>query len=219
MPTMSSVTVRGSALASVTPDRAEVSLALSHLASDAATALDRLAQRSQQLQTTLVRHGFRSTDWATEGVQVAEEHQWKNDADVLVGFRATTASAVTVRNTELVGALIRDGVTAAGADVRAVQWRVDAHNPARRELLVQAALDARVRATAYVEALGLALGEVELISEMPPVAEPGPSPLAMMAMNKSAGDSAELSMSGGLVELRAEVYVQFGILREQRVYQ
>lgn len=217
MPAMSSVTVRGSALASVTPDRAEVSLALSHLASDAATALDRLAQRSQQLEAMLVSHGFQPSDWATEGVQVAEEHQWKNDTNVLVGFRATTAIAVTVRSTELVSAVIRDGVTGAGADVRNVQWRVDAHNPARRALLGQAALDARVRAAAYVEALGLTLGEVEMISEMPPAAEPGPAPRAMMAMAKSAGDSAELSMSGGLVELHADVYVRFSILREHSV--
>ena len=217
MPSMSSVTVRGSAVAAVTPDRAEVSLALSHLASDAATALDRLAERSQQLATMLVSHGFQPADWATEGVQVAEEHQWKNDTDVVVGYRATTAIAVTVRSTELVSSVIRDGVTGAGADVRHVAWRVDAHNPARRELLGQAALDARVRAAAYVEALGLALGEVELISEIPPAAEPGPTPRAMMAMAKGAGDSAELSMSGGLVELSAEVFIRFAILREHRV--
>jgi|JI10StandDraft_1071094.scaffolds.fasta_scaffold131794_2 uncharacterized protein YggE len=217
MPTMSSVTVRGSALASVTPDRAEVSLALSHLAGDAATALDRLAERSQQLESMLVSHGFAPEDWATEGVQVAEEHQWKNDTDTVVGYRATTAIAVTVRSTDLVSAVIRDGVTGAGADVRNVQWRVDAQNPARRDLLGQAALDARVRAAAYVEALGLALGEVELISELPPVAEPGPAPRAMMAMAKGAGDATELAMSGGLVELHAEVFVRFAILREHRV--
>ena len=213
MPTMSSVTVRGSALASVTPDRAEVSLALSHLAGDAATALDRLAERSQQLESMLVSHGFAPEDWATEGVQVAEEHQWKNDTDTVVGYRATTAIAVTVRSTDLVSAVIRDGVTGAGADVRNVQWRVDAQN------LGQAALDARVRAAAYVEALGLALGEVELISELPPVAEPGPAPRAMMAMAmaKGAGDATELAMSGGLVELHAEVFVRFAILREHRV--
>ena len=219
MPTMSSVTVCGSALAAVTPDRAEVSLALSHLAGDAATALDRLAERSQQLETMLASHGFRPTDWATEGVQVAEEHQWKNDTDVVVGYRATTAIAVTVRNTELVSAVIRDGVTGAGADVRNVRWRVDSQNPARSELLSQAALDARTRATAYVTALGLALGEVEMISEMPPATEPSPAPRAMMAMAKAVGDSVELSMSGGLVELSAEVFIRFAILREHPVHQ
>ncbi len=209
---MSSVTVRGSAIAAVTPDRAELTLALTHLAADPAAALDHVAAASQQLEAMLERHGFTRSDWATEGVQVGEEHQWKNDSNVLVGFRATTALTVTIRSAELVSVVIREGVTGAGASVRNLVWRVDATNPARRELLAEAARDARVRANAYVEALALRLGEVEIISEVAIEPEPSPQPRAMMAMAK-ASDSAELSVSGGLVELSAEVFVRFAILR------
>ena len=42
--------------------------------------------------------------------------------------------------------------------------------------------------------------------------EPAPQPRMMMAASKTS-DSAELSVSGGLVELSAEVYVRFAILR------
>jgi uncharacterized protein YggE len=214
MPNMSSVTVRGTALASVTPDRAELSLALTHLAADAAAALDEVSARSQQVEEMLAGHGFARTDWATEGVQVGEEYQWKNDSNVLVGFRASTAVSVTIRSTELVGKVIRDGVTGAGANVRNLVWRVDADNPARRALLADAARDARVRAAAYVEALGLRLGEVEIISEVAFAPEPSPQPQARMMMAGAAkmADQAELSVSGGLVELIAEVYVRFAIL-------
>lgn len=214
MPSMSSVTVRGTALASVTPDRAELSLALTHLAADAAAALDEVSARSQRLEEMLAGHGFQRTDWATEGVQVGEEYQWKNDSNVLVGFRASTAVSVTIRSTELVGKVIRDGVTGVGANVRNLVWRVDADNPARRALLADAARDARVRAAAYVEALGLRLGEVEIISEVAFAPEPSPQPqgrMMAMAAGKMA-DQAELSVSGGLVELDAEVYVRFAIL-------
>ena len=209
---MSSVTVRGTAAASVTPDRAELSLALTHLAADAAGALDEVAARSQQLEQMLAGHGFGAGDWATEGVQVSEEHQWKNDSDVLVGHRATTAVTVTVRSLGLVGRIVRDGVTGAGANVRSLVWLVDADNPTRRDLLAGAARDARVRATAYVDALELRLGEVEMISEIAIGPEPAPQPRMMMAASKT-NDSAELSVSAGLVELSAEVYVRFAILR------
>jgi uncharacterized protein YggE len=209
---MSSVTVRGAAAASVTPDRAELSLALTHLAADAASALDEVAARSQQLEQMLVGHGFGPGDWATEGVQVAEEREWKNDSNVLVGHRATTAVTVTVRSLDLVGRIIRDGVTGAGANVRSLVWRVDADNPTRRDLLADAARDARMRATAYVDALELRLGEVEMISEIAIGPEPAPQPRMMMAASKRS-DSAELSVSAGLVELNAEVYVRFAILR------
>lgn len=210
---MASVIVRGTAAATVTPDRAELTLALTHLAPDPASALDEVARRSQQLADLLQQHGFAATDWATEGITVAEEHQWKHDTNVLVGHRASTALTVTIRNTSLVGTVIRDSVTTAGAAIRSLQWRIDADNPARRALLGEAARDARVRAAAYAEALGLTLGEVELISEAPLVPAPGPQPMPrMMAAKAMMADSAEVAVSGGLVELTADVHVQFAIL-------
>ncbi len=210
---MASVSVRGSAAASVTPDRAELCLELTHRAPDAAGALDEVARRSDQLASILVTHGFSATDWATEGVQVGEEYQWKNDRNVLIGYRAGTALTVTIRSLDLVGAVIRDAVTDAGANVRSLTWKVDRDNPARRSLLADAARDAKVRATAYTEALDLTLGEVELISELPIVMEPGPQPRAMMGMAMDAKMSAgqEIELSGGLVELTADVHVQFRV--------
>ncbi|HQZ35252.1 MAG TPA: SIMPL domain-containing protein [Ilumatobacteraceae bacterium] len=209
---MSSVTVRGSALAAVTPDRAELSLALTHLAPDAAGALDEIAARSQRLEQILIGLGFNSDDWATDGVQIAEEYQWKKETNVLVGHRATTALTVTIRSPDLVSAVIRDGVSTAGASVRSLAWRVDDDNPARAALLGAAARDARVRATAYVEALDLHLGDVELISETPIEAEPSPHPRMMMAAKMADGGGAgELSVNGGRVELSAEVSVRFTI--------
>jgi len=209
---MSSVTVRGSALAAVTPDCAELSLALTHLAPDAASALDEISSRSQRLEQIFIGLGFTSDDWATNGVQIDEEFQWQKESNVLVGHRATTALTVTVRSAELVSSVIREGVTTAGASVRSLAWRVDADNPARAALLGAAARDARVRATAYVGALDLYLGEVEFISEAPIATTPSPQPQPRMAMAAKMSDGgAELSLNGGRVELSAEVYVRFAI--------
>ncbi len=209
---MASVTVCGTAVASLTPDRAELCLALSHLAADAPTALAEIARRSQQLEGVLAAHGLQRADWATDGVQVGEEYQWRNDANVLVGYRAGTALTVTVRSIDLVGAVIGDGVTTAGASVRSLTWRIDADNPARRALLGEAARDARVRATAYAEALGLRLGEVDEISEAPLVNTPSPMPLMAMAMAAKMSDGVQVAVSGGLVELSADVNVRFALL-------
>ena len=207
---MSSVTVRGSALAAVAPDRAELCLALTHLAPDAASALDEISSRSQRLEQILIALGFSSDDWATDGVQIAEEYQWQKESNVLIGHRATTALTVTVRSAELVSKIVRDGVTTAGASVRSLAWRVDADNPARAALLGAAARDARVRAAAYVDALDLRLGEVEVISEAPIAAEPPQQPQPRMAMAAKMSDGgAELSLNGGRVELNAEVFVRF----------
>ena len=102
--------------------------------------------------------------------------------------------------------------------MRDLSWRVDPDNPTRSDLLGLAARDARRRAEAYTSALGLRLGEVELIDEGP--IGSGASPQAtsskpeMMAMRaaKSADTGGAISVSGGLIELAAEVHVRFAIL-------
>jgi uncharacterized protein len=210
---MASVTVRGTAAASVTPDRAELSLEVSHRAKDAGDALDQVATRSQLLEQILVRHGVSRDDWATEGVHVGEDVEWRDNQQVRVGYVASTAITVTVRTLDLVGGVVRDAVTEAGASVRRLAWRVDRDNPARRALLSDAARDARVRATAYAEALGLQLGEVELVSETPFHAEPMPEMrMATAPMMSAPHGGPAMEVSAGLVELTADVHVRFALL-------
>ncbi|MFM2078929.1 MAG: hypothetical protein RJA49_2819 [Actinomycetota bacterium] len=208
---MASVIVRGTAAASVTPDRAQLSLEVAHRAADAAAALDEVAAMSARLLTVLESHGLDRTAWATDGVQVGEEYQWRDNQQVMTGFRAVTGVTVTLAGADLVGAIVRDAVGQIGAGVRNLVWKVDRENPARRALLAAAALDARVRAASYADALGLRLGEVELISETPIVPD-SPQPRMMAAMDSAKVGGTEVEVSGGLVELTADVHVRFALL-------
>jgi uncharacterized protein YggE len=209
---MASVIVRGTAAASVTPDRAELSLEVAQRAADAATALDEVAAMSGRLVDVLESHGIDRASWATDGVQVGEEYQWRDNQQVMTGFRAATGITVTVGGADLVGAIVRDTVGGTGASVRNLAWKVDRDNPARRALLAAAALDARVRATSYADALGLRLGEVELISETPIVPD-APQPRMMVAaMDSAKVGGTEVEVSSGLVELTADVHVRFALL-------
>jgi uncharacterized protein YggE len=210
---MASVIVRGTAAASVTPDFAELTLEISQRAADAASALDGAATRSQQLVALLDSHGIAAADRATAGVSVNEEYEYRDNQQVLVGHRATTAITVTVRSTDLVGRIVRDAVGDSGAAVRNLLWRVDRANPMHAELLSDAARDARRRATAYAEALMLRLGEVELISETPIAAEPLAARGVMMAMDAAPmAKGGAMAVSEGLVELTADVHVRFALL-------
>ena len=209
---MPSVVVRGTAAASVTPDRAQLSLEVAHRAADAAAALEEVAALSARLLTVLESHGLDRSAWATDGVQVGEEYQWRDNQQVMTGFRAVTGVTVTLAGADLVGAVVRDAVGQIGAGVRNLVWKVDRDNPARRALLAAAALDARVRASAYADALGLRLGEVDLISETPIVPD-APQPRMMAAaMDAAKAGGHEIEVSGGLVELTADVHVRFALL-------
>jgi len=206
---MSSVIVCGTAVRSVQPDRATVSLGISQVSADAATAMNEIATRSQLLEALVGELGFDRTAWITDGVRVAEEWQWQHDSNVLVGYRATSGITVTVRTLDLVGPLLQRAVTTCGATIRSLQWHVDDDNPVRIELLGDAARDARTRAGAYAMALGLQVGNVEVISESP--IDVGRPPTEMMAARAMKAESDAMAVNEGAVEVRAEVHVRFGL--------
>lgn len=210
---MTSVNVTGSARQLVPPDRAVVDLGLSVVAADAAAALDQVSARSTALHAHLTALGIGADDWVTDGITVAEEWEYRRDQHTLVGHRATTGVVVTVADTSMLSALVRVAVGDAGAQVRNLRWVVLPDHPVRRELLGRAALDARDRAGAYVTALGLRLGAVEVISESPIDASPTPAAVAAPKLRAAMADhGAELAVSGGQIELAAEVHVRFAIL-------
>jgi uncharacterized protein YggE len=206
---MSSVIVSGTAVRSVQPDRATVSLGISQVTADAATAINEIATRSQLLEALVGELGFDRTAWITDGVQVAEEWQWQNDSNVLVGYRATSGITVTVRQLPLVGPLLQRAVTSCGATIRSLLWHVDDDNPVRIELMGDAARDARARAGAYAVALGMQVGNVELISESP--IDAGRPPVEAMMARSMKAESDAMSVNEGVVEVRAEVHVRFGL--------
>ncbi len=214
---MSSVVVTGTARQLVQPDRVSVGLGLSAVAADAATALDQVSARSITLRDRLAELGFAERDWVTDGVSVSEEWEYRRDTHTLVGHRATTAVTVTIDRPDRMdrlAPLLRVAVGQTGAQVRDLRWQVDDTNPVRHELLGRAALDARRRAAAYAEALGLTLGAVELVSESPIAGGPPPGdarPVAMMA--RADAPAPEMAVSGGQIELAARVHVRFATLQ------
>lgn len=208
---MPSVTVCGSSHAAVTPDRATIDLGLTHVATTAGAAMDRIAELTNGLEQCLTTLGFDRRDWSTQGVSLAEEWEWKNDSNTRIGFRATIAVCVAIIDLDRVGRVITAAVDQVGAQIRNLAWHVAADNEARHALLGAAALDAKRRASAYVEALGLQLGGVEEISEIAPAATlSGPPELGLRA--KSFAVDATMSVNAAEVDIHASVYIRFTVL-------
>src|SRR5687768_9258884 len=82
---MASVIVCGTARRLVPPDRALVSLGVSVVANDPASALDQVSDRSAVLARLLGELGVAEADWVTDGVSVAEEWEFRRDTRTLVG--------------------------------------------------------------------------------------------------------------------------------------
>jgi uncharacterized protein len=214
---MASITVCGTAHRSVAPDRARLDLGLTHVATTASAAMGEISRRSEQIAAMLATLGFASTDWSTQGVTVAEEWEWKNDANTRVGYRATAGVGVNVADFDRIAPLLAAAVDEAGAQIRSLSWSVSPTHTIRHELLAAAASEAEHRAIAYAVALRLRLGAIEEISDVPIM----PSPRAsgggdmMMRAAKLADSGPAMNVNAGEIELSASVYVRFATLGEQ----
>lgn len=211
---MTSITVCGTAHVAVAPDRATLSLGLTHVAATSSAALAVVAERSQLLAEVISELGFAAGDWTTQGIAVAEEWEWRQDTNTKVGYRATTGVIVRVVDLDRVATLLSRAVDEAAAEIRYVSWSVSENNPARRALLGAAAVDATHRADAYAEALGLQRGVVEEVSDLPI------TPRSTMQLEsdlfgaraKAADSPIHMNINPGEIDLQTSVYVRFATL-------
>ena len=208
------VTVQGKAIVAAQPDEVELLLEISHLARSHQDALSEVARRSQALEAIFERLGIQRAEWTTSGVAVAEQNDWENGRQVFRGYRASNRITVRLDDSERIGRLMNEATTEAQAQVHGPTWRVAHSNPARAEACREAALDARRKAEAYVDALGAKLGDILKVSEPGLRYEP-PQPAArMMAMKAEAMAAApDLTVQAGELDVSAAIEVTFAIVQ------
>lgn len=196
------VTARGHAVVSVPPDASKWTLELSRLAETTHAALDDVARRSQELGLVLGELGVPEEGRSTSAVSLAEEFDYVEGRQVHRGFRATLGLTVRLADPQVAASLVQRAVGELGAAVSGPRWQVDADNPGRRRACRLAALEARTKADAYAEALGLRVTEVTKIRD----AEVGPQQPGPVPMRAVAAD-VPLEVSPGQVQVSATVDV------------
>lgn len=210
------VSVLGRATVAAQPDEVEISLEINHLARTHQDALADVARRSTVLEATFSTLNIERTAWTTSGVIVAEENSWENGKQVFRGYRATNRLTVRLTDAERIGKLINAAISATQAQVHGPTWRIAPSNPAHAAACRDAALDARRKAEAYVEALGARLGDILSVSEPGVDYEPPqPRPVASMRMMKAEASMAmpEVTVQAGELDVTASVEVTFAIVQ------
>jgi uncharacterized protein YggE len=196
---VATVTVRGEALVPGQPDSAGLWLILQAEGERPELAHDDVAARSETLLSALDGLGVDAAARTTHGITVEQvvEHDERGRRHVR-GFRAEMRIAVRIRDSALIGTVLREAVSRVGASVLGPQWRVGLENPARAVARRRAVSDALTRAEAYAGELGLRLGP--LVSLVEPRAE-GPS--------RGYGMTMEIPVEAGEFDVYAAVDATF----------
>jgi uncharacterized protein YggE len=210
----STATTLGTARVPARPDRAVLRLELVSLRATPSEALADVSERGELLTRTLAEGGVDDADRTTGGVALRERREWdrRREEETFRGHEASTVTVVQVREVATLGRILRDVVEHAGARVEGPVWVVDADNPARIEAYRLAALDARRRAEAYAGALGMTLGAVVELTDVPRrlPSEPMHEMVAMVA--GPASGRAAVPVESGDVDVVAAVEVGFALL-------
>jgi uncharacterized protein YggE len=206
------VVVRGTGAAAARPDRAVLVFDLGHVAPTAAAALQQVADRTARLEGALRARGVTEGDWTTTGVIVHPEYEWREQTRVLLGQRAANRIQVTTRDAALVGPMLTDAVELASARVGGPEWIVEPGNPAHEQACRLAALDARRRAGAYADGVGLVLGEVVTLDEVGQDRDRGyVGPMMAMAAPE-ADESMPIEVNAGDLQITATVVATFSLV-------
>jgi uncharacterized protein YggE len=209
------IVVRGTGEVQVLPDLAtlHIVVAADHATPDGAQR--RRGEVTAGVDAVLDQHGEAISRTLPAAVGVQPRTRWQRGEAVRTGWRATRTTLVEVTGLDAIGRIMA-GVAEAGAEVTGPRWSLVPDNPAHEAARRAAASDARRRAEAYADALGLTLGPVAWVAE-PGLRRPGPGdgygvPMRSMAMAAAGGPEGVEEVTPAEVTIEAAVEVGFRIL-------
>jgi len=187
-PAPSSVSTNGRAEATVTPDRATVTVAVETRGATAAAASQSNAAIQQRVLTALRALGLPNERLGTSGFSVTPEMAYaEGQSPRVTGYVARNAVRAQILDVATVGKVIDAALGAGATNIENVDFTASKLDDARRSAMAEAVRGACLDAQAMASATGGAIGhplELSVSYDMP-----GPRP--MMAMARGKADMAE----------------------------
>jgi len=187
------ISVTAAGQASVTPDMAVVSFAVTGTGKELGATRDDVNARSSSVLARLREIGIAEVDLKAPDVMVQPEYDYRK-GQRLIGYRVVRQMVASVRDLDRLGDVL-DGVVGAGSnEVHGAQMKSSDPSAAEHEALRQATVAGRAKALVLAEAAEVALGDVMRIEEVLDVNGPPMPQMRMMAATESADMQTEVAI-------------------------
>jgi uncharacterized protein YggE len=198
------ISVTGTGIVNVVPDRAVLTFGVDTSATTAGAALSANSAAMRKVLAALRAAGIDTKDLQTS--QVSLSPSYDENEEKIIGFDASNSVTVIVRTISKAGALIDVAVKAGANQVDGPSLQRSDQGELGRKALAAAMADARANAQAIAAAAGLTLGKVITanVSDVPP-------PSAFEAKSASPSAPDDTPIEPGQTAVQATVSVTFEV--------
>ncbi len=205
------LSVSGEGRASAAPDVAVLGLGVSAKASTVGAANSQAQQAMTALLDSLEANGVQEKDIQTSRFSVNPEYDYRNDEQVLTGYRVSHMLQVKVRDIDRAGEVIDDAVQAGGdlLQVQSISFTIDDTTALSSEARQKAVANAQAKAEELASLAGVTLGDPTYITES--TSTPYTQPYYDRSVAYSAEAAPATEISAGELEVVVYVNITYGI--------
>ena len=203
--------VSGEGRASAAPDVAVLGLGVSAKASTVGAANSQAQQAMTALLDSLEANGVQEKDIQTTSFAIQPEYDYRNDEQVLTGYRVSHMLQVKVRDIDRAGEVIDDAVQAGGdlLQVQSISFIIDDTTALSSQARQKAMADAQAKAEELASLAGVTLGDPTYITESTSTPYSQPYDYGLRADSAEAAPATQISL--GELEIVVYVNITYGI--------
>ena len=209
------ITATGTGIVSTRPDQAKISLGVLTTAPNAKKAQQENADLTDKVIDALTKAGIAKDKMETKGYSVWPEYSYpksgENKPPTISSYRCSNTLIVTVDDIKKAGESIDKAVAAGANQVEDIQFLKKDTGPQQREALQKGCKDARLKAEAMAEGLGVKLGDIASVEESSAVTPVTFNERMMKAEANMDMGSVTTAIQPGELEINATVTVVFNI--------
>jgi uncharacterized protein YggE len=205
------LSVSGEGRVSAEPDVAVLGLGVSVKAASVEEANGQAQEAMSDLLDSLEANGVQEKDIQTSQFSVYPEYDYRNNEQILTGYRVTHMLQVKVRDIDKAGEVIDDAVEAGGdlLQVQSISFTIDDTTALSSEARAEAVADAQTKAEELATLAGVSLGKPTYISES--ISTPYPQPYYDRGGVYAMEEAAVSEISTGELEVVVSVYMTYTI--------
>lgn len=206
------INVNGSGVASAAPDIVDIRLGVETIDSDAGEAIASSTERMNAVLEAIEALGVEAQDIQTVNYNMWVEQVYDREGTPTDELRYHVVNELSVRLRDIsqTGQLLEDALEAGANTVQGIAFGIEDTASLMQEAREEAIANARTKAEALAQGLGVSVGKVHQVMEYSSMPQPAPMPRMVY---DSMGGGGEVPISGGTLNIQVEVQVVFDIVQ------